>query len=142
MKFLGDEYGWGGMDDSVDCSSYTADIYRSMGIELPRDADQQEIAMPKSLKFEGLDTAQRFAKVKEAPVGALLFKPGHVMMYLGQDAKGNPLVIHSASSYFTFNKGEKQKHYIRKILVSDLHYQNGKAVETIDGLTSAGFCTK
>ena len=142
MKFLGDEYGWGGMDDSVDCSSFTADIYRSMGIELPRDADQQELAMSQSLKFDGLTTAQRFAKVKEAPVGALLFKPGHVMMYLGQDAKGNPLVIHSASSYFTFDKGKKQKHYIRKILVSDLHYQNGKAVETIDGLTSAGFCTK
>ena len=142
MKFLGDGYGWGGMEDSVDCSSYTADIYRSMGIELPRDADQQELAMPKSLKFDGLTTAQRFAKVKEAPVGALLFKPGHVMMYLGQDANGNPLVIHSASSYFTFDKGKKQKHYIRKVLVSDLHYQNGKAVETIDGLTSAGFCAK
>ena len=141
-KFLGDEYGWGGMDDSVDCSSFVADIYRSMGIELPRDADQQELAMPQSLKFEGLNTAQRFAKVKEAPVGALLFKPGHVMMYLGQDANGNPLVIHSASSYFTFDKGQKQKHYIRKVLVSDLHYQNGKAVETIDGLTSAGFCAK
>lgn len=142
MKFLGDEYGWGGMDDSVDCSAFTADIYRSMGIELPRDADQQELAMPQNLKFEGLNTAQRFAKVKEAPVGALLFNPGHVMIYLGQDAKGNPLVIHSASSYFTFDKGKKQKHYIRKILVSDLHYQNGKAVETIDGLTSAGFCAK
>ena len=142
MKFLGDEYGWGGMDDSVDCSAFTADIYRSMGIELPRDADQQELAMSQSLKFDGLTTAQRFAKVKEAPVGALLFKPGHVMMYLGQDAKGNPLVIHSASSYFTFDKGKKQKHYIRKILVSDLHYQNSKAVETIDGLTSAGFCAK
>ncbi|WP_051608613.1 SH3 domain-containing protein [Selenomonas sp. FC4001] len=142
MKFLGDEYGWGGMDDSVDCSSFVADIYRSMGIELPRDADQQELAMSQSLKFDGLTTAQRFAKVKEAPVGALLFKPGHVMMYLGQDAKGNPLVIHSASSYFTFDKGQKQKHYIRKVLVSDLHYQNGKAVETIDGLTSAGFCAK
>ncbi len=142
MKFLGDEYGWGGMDDSVDCSSFTADIYRSMGIEIPRDADQQELAMPQSLKFDGLTTAQRFAKVKEAPIGALLFKPGHVMMYLGQDAKGNPLVIHSASSYFTFDKGKKQKHYIRKILVSDLQFQNGKAIKTIDGLTSAGFCTK
>ena len=64
------------------------------------------------------------------------------MMYLGRDAKGNPLVIHSASSYFTFKNGNKQKHYIRKVLVSDLHYQNSKGVETIDGLTSAGFCVK
>ena len=142
MKFLGDGYGWGGMEDSVDCSSYTCDVYRSMGIEIPRDADQQELAMPQNLKFDGLATAQRFAKVKEAPVGALLFKPGHVMLYLGQDDKGNPLVIHSASSYFTFDNGKKEKHYIRKVIISDLHYQNGKAVETIDGLTSAGFCAQ
>ena len=142
MKFLGDGYGWGGMEDSVDCSSFVGDVYRTMGLEIPRDADQQELAMPQSLNFAGLTTAKRWQKMQEVPAGALLFKPGHVMMYLGRDAKGNPLVIHSASSYFTFKNGNKQKHYIRKVLVSDLHYQNSRGVETIDGLTSAGFCVK
>ena len=142
LKFLGDVYGWGGMEDSVDCSSYVEDVYRSMGLEIPRDADQQELAMPQSLSFAGLSTSQRWAKMQDVPVGALIFKPGHVMMYLGNDDNGNPLVIHSASSYFTFANGERQKHYIRKVLVSDLHYQNGKAVETIDGITSVGFCAR
>lgn len=41
---LGDVYGWGGQDESVDCSSFVADIYRTVGIELPRDADEQEEA--------------------------------------------------------------------------------------------------
>ena len=140
MKFLGDVYGWGGMEESVDCSSYVQDVYRSMGILLPRDADQQEIAMKNSVSLAGLHTAVRYQKTAEAPVGALLFKPGHVMLYLGRDAKGTPLAIHSASSYFTFSGGEAKKHYIRKVLVSDLTYQNRKAIQTIDGMTSIGSC--
>ena len=140
MKFLGDVYGWGGMEESVDCSSYVQDVYRSMGILLPRDADQQEIAMKNSVSLAGLDTAARYQKTAEAPVGSLFFKPGHVMLYLGRDTKGTPLVIHSASSYFTFSGGKAKKHYIRRVLVSDLTYQNGKEVQTIDGMTSIGNC--
>lgn len=138
LKFLGDVYGWGGMEESVDCSSFVQDVYRSMGILIPRDADQQELAMPDSVSLAGLDTEARYAKVEEAPVGAMLFKPWHVMLYLGRDAQGTPLAIHSASSYFTFSGGEAKKHYIRQVLVSDLTYQNSKAVKTIDGMTSIG----
>ena len=142
MRFLGDGYGWGGMEDSVDCSSFVGDIYRSMGLEIPRDADQQELAMQKSINLEGLAREQRWKALKKAPAGALLFKPGHVMMYLGEDDNGTPLVIHSASSYFTFRGGKGNKHYIRQVLVSDLHYQNGRGVETIDGMSSIGFISK
>lgn len=140
LKFLGDVYGWGGMEESVDCSSFVQDVYRSMGILLPRDADQQELAMNHSVSLEGLNTDARYQKAAEAPVGALFFKPGHVMLYLGKDTKGTPLAIHSASSYFTFSGNKGKKHYIRRVLVSDLIYQNGKAVRTIDGMTSIGSC--
>jgi hypothetical protein len=70
--------------------------------------------------------------------GSLLFKPGHVMMLLGEDEHGTPIVIHSASSYFTFANGKGQKHYIRQVLVSDLTFQNSKGIQTIDGITSIG----
>ncbi len=140
LKFLDDGYGWGGMEESVDCSSFVQDVYRSMGILLPRDADQQELAMNHSVSLEGLDTDARYQKVAEAPVGALFFKPGHVMLYLGKDDKGTPLAIHSASSYFTFSGNKSKKHYIRRVLVSNLTYQNGKAIRTIDGMTSIGSC--
>ncbi|WP_050992834.1 NlpC/P60 family protein [Selenomonas ruminantium] len=140
LKFLDDVYGWGGMEESVDCSSYVQDVYRSMGILIPRDADQQELAMNHSVSLEGLDKAARYQKAAEAPVGALFFKPGHVMLYLGKDDKGTPLAIHSISSYFTFPGGKAQKHYIRQVLISDFTFQNGKAVPTIDGMTSIGSC--
>ena len=96
--------------------------------------------MNHSVSLDGLNTKVRYQKAAEASVGALFFKPGHVMLYLGKDDKGTPLAIHSASSYFTFSGSTAQKHYIRKVLVSDLTYQNGKAIRTIDGMTSIGSC--
>ena len=137
FAFLGDVYGWGGQDESVDCSSFVQDVYRSMGIELPRDADRQEAALTK-IPLSGLSRAARDAAIRQAPPGALLFKPGHVMLYLGTDDDGTPLVIHCASSYY--EGGEKI--YVRRVLVSDLSYENGSGTATIDGLTSIGLIGK
>ena len=131
FKFLGDEYGWGGLNNSVDCSAFVNDVYRSMGIQIPRDADKQEGSMPIFAVFNNVDTHERYEIVKRAPLGSLLFKRGHVMMYLGQDKRGTPLVIHSVSSYV--KNGEKI--FIRKVIVSDLRYQGKAGVETIDQLT-------
>ena len=50
---LGDVYGWGGQDESVDCSSFVADVYRTVGIELPRDADEQEEAFLRASAHRG-----------------------------------------------------------------------------------------
>ncbi|MGL5207240.1 MAG: C40 family peptidase [Acidaminococcaceae bacterium] len=44
FAFIGDSYGWGGLRESVDCSSFVADVYRTFGVELPRNADEQEEA--------------------------------------------------------------------------------------------------
>lgn len=134
FSFLGDVYGWGGQDESVDCSSFVGDVYRSMGIEIPRDADRQEAALVHNLPLGGFSTADRYADVRTARPGALLFKPGHVMLYLGTDEAGTPLVIHCASSYYEGGV----KHYVRRVLVSDLTYRNGAGTETIDALTSIG----
>ena len=81
---------------------------------------------------------QRLEILQKSKAGSLLFAPGHVMMYLGTDDNGEPLVIHAASSYFSFEDGQTVKHYVRKILVSDLHFMNKDKVEMIDRLTSVG----
>ena len=127
------EYGWGGQNEGMDCSSYVQNIYRAMGVELPRDADAQERACT-LLPLTGLDTAQRRARVTAALPGALLFRPGHVMLYLGQDNMGTPLVIHAISSYYEGG----MKRYIRQVVVSDLTFQNAAGVAAIDTLTQIG----
>ncbi len=103
FRFLGEPYGWGGMEESVDCSAFVGDVCRSMGIEIPRDADEQEKAIPVKLELSGLSKAERYGALSRTPAGSLIFKPGHVMMHLGHDDRGTPLVIHAASSYFPFH---------------------------------------
>lgn len=135
FKFLGDEYGWGGLNDSVDCSAFVQDVYRSMGINIPRDTGNQRGCMPIWAVFNNVTNAERWDIVSRAPIGSMLHKTGHVMMKLGNDADGRPLIIHAASSYLDDEIG---KVYIRKVIVSDLHYRGG-SIETIDALTDIVF---
>ena len=138
FRFLGEDYGWGGLDKNVDCSAFVQDVYRSVGIELPRDTSRQEKVMARSISLKGMTHAQRLEIIKKAKPGSLLFAPGHVMLYLGNDENGEPLVIHAISSYFTLNDGQLAKHYVRKILVSDLHFVGSDKNEMIDRITSVG----
>ncbi len=138
FRFLGEGYGWGGLENNVDCSAFVQDVYRSVGIELPRDADKQEKAMARSISLKNMTREQRLEILKKSKPGSLLFTKGHVMMYLGTDDNGEPLIIHAASSYYTFDGGQTAKHYIRKIVVSDLHFMSKDKVEMIDRLNSVG----
>ena len=138
FRFLGEDYGWGGMDKGVDCSAFVQNVYRSVGIELPRDTSRQEKVMTHSISVKNMNHAQRLEIIKKAKPGALLFLPGHVMMYLGNDANGEPLAIHALSSYYTFDNNQATKNYVRKVLVSDLHFKNKDNVEIIDRITSVG----
>lgn len=134
FNFLGDVYGWGGLNNSVDCSAFVEDVYRSMGLEIPRDANRQEGAMPIFAVFNDVTHEERLDIVRRSPVGALLFKPGHVMLRLGDDDNGTPIIIHAASSYISGD----YKIYVRKVLVSDLSYV-GNVNPTIDDLTGIAF---
>ena len=138
FRFLGEDYGWGGLEKNVDCSSYVQDVYRSVGIELPRDSSKQEKAMARSISLKNMTRDQRLEIIKKSKPGSLLFTAGHVMLYLGNDENGEPIVIHALSSYFTFEDGKTIKHYVRKVIVSDLHFQNKDKIEMIDRLTSVG----
>ena len=106
-----------------------------MGIEIPRDADRQEYSMPLIGNISTQRQGGRLALLKKSPRGTLLFKPGHVMMLLGNDDHGTPIIIHAASSYFSNGK----KIYVRKVLVSDTSYQNYYGDATIDTLTGLTF---
>lgn len=137
FRFLGDVYGWGGMDDSVDCSAFVGDVYRSMGIELPRDADHQAKALPKVAWLSG-NYKQRLTTLKTFPPGALLANATHIMLYLGEDANGTPMVLQAMSSYFTFDNGEREKHYLRKVIASTVDFSNVNGVPYLDGVQVLG----
>lgn len=135
FRFLGDEYGWGGQDDSVDCSSFTSNIYRSMGVEMPRDADDQALFAWKDMKsvsLDGLSYNERLDIMKKMPAGTLMFykSRSHTLMWLGVDENNRPIAIQSLSSYYA----DGQKHYYRQVVVSDISYKNSSGVSVLESV--------
>lgn len=133
FSLLGSVYGWGGLDDSVDCSSLVADVYRSVGVELPRDADQQEKAFPLIRSMSG-GMDMRMKQLDMLRTGDALFREGHVMLWLGYGTDGMPYLIHACSSYYS----GRVKHYLRRVVVSPADFSTYSGSGNIMALRHAG----
>lgn len=98
FKFLGERYGWGNAYNGRDCSAFVADVYRSMGVQTPRNTGDQanSPALPHTL-FSDKDSHEARLKAAMAlEVGDLVYIPGHVMLVIGK-VDGQPYVIHDVS---------------------------------------------
>ena len=95
FKFLGERYGWGHGYDGRDCSGFVSDVYRSMGVQMPRNTSKQAISPALEHRtFSAADSHDaRLKAAHELQVGDLVYIPGHVMMVIGQ-RDGQPYVIH------------------------------------------------
>lgn len=133
FSMLGERYAWGGYPTQIwgrDCSRFVKDVYATTGIQLPRNADEQEQACQCIIDFNGVPVEERKKQIIDAgQVGDLLVTPTHIMLYLGVD-EGEPYVIHSA--------GGKDM----QVLVSTLDYGHldGRPiqVERLTGLVRVG----
>lgn len=99
FKFLGERYGWGHGYDGRDCSGFVSEVYRSFGVDLPRNTGDQEVspALKNRVAFTAADGRdRRLAVLQDAEVGDLVFIPGHVMMVIGH-YRGVPYVIHDVT---------------------------------------------
>ncbi len=98
FKFLGERYGWGHSYNGRDCSGFVSEIYRSMGVELPRNTSDQAVspALNRIALSDKDSPARRLQIARELQVGDLVYIPGHVMMVIGQ-IDGEPYVIHDTT---------------------------------------------
>jgi cell wall-associated NlpC family hydrolase len=98
FKFLGERYGWGHDYDGRDCSGFTSEIYRSLGVDLPRNTgDQARSPALNGRAFTAADTHEaRLSAVMSLRIGDLIYIPGHVMMVIGH-LDGQPYVIHDTA---------------------------------------------
>jgi cell wall-associated NlpC family hydrolase len=98
FKFLGERYGWGHRYDSRDCSGFVSEVYRSMGIVLPRNTSAQAVSPAlERIGFEAGDSHEkRLAVLRTLQVGDLVYIPGHVMMVIGHD-NGTTYTIHDTT---------------------------------------------
>jgi cell wall-associated NlpC family hydrolase len=98
FKFLGERYGWGSSYNARDCSGFVSEVYRSFGVQLPRNTRDQAVspALNRIAFTADDDHEKRLAVLRELQVGDLVYIPGHVMMVIGQDG-GGPYVIHDTT---------------------------------------------
>ncbi len=95
FRFLGEPYGWGHDHDARDCSGFVGEIYRSLGLLLPRNTRDQATspALDRTAVAADWPRDRRLAEIGRLRAGDLVYAPRHVMMIVGHDESG-PWVIH------------------------------------------------
>lgn len=122
FKFLGERYGWGHAYNGRDCSGFVSDVYRSMGVQMPRNTSAQAVSpVFARTHFEPGDSRdKRMAAVRALQAGDLIYIPGHVMMYIG-DIDGMPYVIHDTNGgSFLGANGEMRSMHLNAVSVTPL----------------------
>lgn len=139
FKFLGERYGWGHSYNTRDCSGFVSEIYRSFGVQLPRNTRDQAVS-PAYNRIEladDLDHEARLKIVKTLEVGDLIYIPGHVMMVVGHE-DGWPYVIHDTTGItFRDRTGDLTRVHLNGVSVTPLvPLLFNREQPTVDRITS------
>ena len=74
FKLLGHRYGWGGTQEGWDCSSICQDVFRTMGLDVPRNSGSQ-LNTPGSIDASGMNNAAKMEALAGLRPGAMLEMP-------------------------------------------------------------------
>ena len=122
FKFLGERYGWGHDYNSRDCTGFVGEVYKSFGIVMPRNSGQQGKGVyGRNIRFTSTTSpAEKRDVIRSLAVGDLIYIPGHVMMYLGEE-NGEPYVIHDVKGLAYLNgEGHLYKGTLNGVSVTPL----------------------
>lgn len=130
-ELLEEPYGWGGLLNNRDCSSFTQDFFAPFGKFLHRNSKAQT-TNGKFLDMSNLslDEKKEFMKKHGVPFSTLVYLKGHIMLYVG--IKNNePLVVHNVWSVrLKDDTGRKYRHIIGKAIITTL--EPGKGMKDFD----------
>jgi hypothetical protein len=139
FKFLGERYGWGHSYNSRDCSGFVSEVYRSFGVQLPRNTRDQGVspALNRIAFTADDDHEKRLAVLRDVQVGDLIYIPGHVMMVIGQDG-GEPYVIHDTTGItYRDARGALTRVHLNGVSVTPLlPLLDGKETSRVDRIYS------
>lgn len=122
FKYLGHNYGWGNLEDGVDCSDFILNVYKTFGLNLPRNSSKQVNIGNNFILFnKNFSNEIKLTLLNRLEPGAIIYMQGHIMVYLG-NYEDNYYIIHSLGSHTIDN--EKIK--VMKVVVTDLFLRNSK----------------
>ena len=122
FKFLGERYGWGHSYNTRDCSGFVSEIYRSFGVQLPRNTRDQAVspALNRIAFHDDATHQERLAVLRTLEVGDLVYIPGHVMMVIGHE-DGMPYVIHDTTGItYRDDNGALERVHLNGVSVTPL----------------------
>ena len=146
FAYLGTPYGLGGQDGGRDCSRLTLDLFETFDLALPRHSGLQAKSGSRAFDLPThMSSEEKLARIDEAASHAvvLLVLPGHIMLYLGRDDAGTPMVLHSLGEYARpCEDGGETVVDVRKTIVSDLALGRGSSrtslIERVDRMVAFG----
>ncbi len=123
-------YGWGGVYEQRDCSSTLMDLFTPFGIALPRNSSQQA-KIGKVIKLSHLNNLEKEKLIKEkaVPFETLLYKKGHIMLYVGV-YNDEIIVFHNTWGIKTKLNNKEGRFLIGKTIFSTLKI--GKELKDYD----------
>ncbi len=136
-ELINEPYGWGGTFHARDCSELTRDFLSPFGIYLDRNSRSQS-KNGKYLSMEKLNNEEKkaFLIKNGIPFLTLLYKQGHIMLYIGHK-NNEPIIFHNLWSIVGQDKdGLKNKNIIGKAVISSLEPFTAKNQENKDSLLS------
>lgn len=118
---LDEPYGWGGLLNNRDCSSFTQDYFSVFGKYLHRNSKAQTTnGKYFDMSNLNLDEKKEFIRKNGVPFSTLVYLKGHIMLYIGQKDK-EPLVAHNVWSIRLKDKNNQEfRHIIGKASLTTL----------------------
>lgn len=120
-ELLNEPYGWGGLLNNRDCSSFTQDYFMVFGKYLHRNSKAQ-VANGKYHDLSLLTSKEKkdFITENAIPFSTLIYLKGHIMLYIGVQ-ENEPLVAHNIWSIRLKDKDNQEfRHIIGKATVTTL----------------------
>jgi len=128
---LDEPYGWGGLLNNRDCSSFTQDYFAPFGKFLSRNSRaQSKNGTYHDLSKFSNEKKKEYIKKNGVPYSTLVYLRGHIMLYIGIK-ENEPIVIHNMWSVRLKNIwGEKYRHIVGKASMTTL--EPGKDLKDFD----------
>ncbi|MGE4399458.1 MAG: SH3 domain-containing protein [Campylobacterales bacterium] len=124
-NLYGEPYGWGGYLDNRDCSMFLRDIFVAFGIYLPRNSSQQAVGYTDIGKLDN-NGKKEYILASAKPFRTLIYLKGHIMLYVGKGADGEPLVMHDVWGIKSFENGIEGRKMLGGVVVTTMEEGKGE----------------